>query len=286
MKILIPVDFSEHSRAAVAYGCRIAEQNGQAIDFVHIFTSHSNIYANRHILPDLVDPEVETAKKNMAGMLAALRTEHPGLVFHDFFRDGNLYEEISKMTAAYAYEAVIMGTKGAAGLESVFLGSNTYDVILNSKTPVLAVPKEADSFKKDRVGLLCNFKEGEMLVLQQAIQLLGKDFELVLIHVDKDAVGSEAIDARFAEWKREITERTGIRSISGTVKPRDLYDRAADNVSDAIGQAIIDERIDILLVTKSRKSVFRRIMEENIVKKLAFDVSIPKFFARVSSPSA
>jgi len=281
MKILIPVDFSEHSRAAVAYGCRIAEQNGQEIDLVHIFTAHSNLYANRNIDPERVDPEVETAKKNMATLLESVSTAHPGLAFRDFFRDGNLYEEISKMTAAYAYDAVVMGTKGSAGLEAVFLGSNTYDVILNSKTPVLAVPKEAVPFKKDRVGLLCNFKEGEIQVLQQAMALLGKDFELVLIHVDRDDVGTDALDGRFRDWMAEIAEKTGIQNITHTVKPRELYDRTADNLSDAIGQVIIAQRIDLLLVTKSRKSIFRRLVDENIVKKLAFEVSIPKFFARV-----
>src|SRR5690606_5579110 len=168
---------SEYSQAAVAYGCQIAALNSQEIDFVHIFTSHSNLYANRNINPDLVDPEVEIAKKNMVKLLEATRAKYPNLIFHEFFKDGNLYEEVSKMTAAYSYDAVIMGTKGSAGLEALFLGSNTYDVILNSRTPVLAVPKEASLFKKDRVGLLCNFKEGEIQVLLQAIELLGKDFE-------------------------------------------------------------------------------------------------------------
>jgi len=281
MKILIPIDFSEHSQAAVAYGCAIAAQNGQEIDFVHIFTNHSNLYANRNIHPDLVDPEVETAKKNMAALLESVGTAHPGLVFRDFFRDGNLYEEISKMTAAYAYDAVVMGTKGAAGLEAVFLGSNTYDVILNCKTPVLAVPKEAVPFRKDRVGLLCNFKEGEIQVLLQAMPLMGKDFELVLIHVDRDDVGIGVLDGRFRNWTAEITERTGIQNITHTVKSREFYDRTANNLSDAIGQVITASGIDILLVTKSRKSIFRRLLDENIVKKLAFEVSIPKFFARV-----
>ncbi len=281
-KILIPVDFSEYSQAAVAYGCQIAALNSQEIDFVHIFTSHSNLYANRNINPDLVDPEVEIAKKNMVKLLEATRAKYPNLIFHEFFKDGNLYEEVSKMTAAYSYDAVIMGTKGSAGLEALFLGSNTYDVILNSRTPVLAVPKEASLFKKDRVGLLCNFKEGEIQVLLQAIELLGKDFELVLIHVNKDDKDIITIDRQFKDWIAEIIHRTGIQNISYTVKPQVLYNRTVENISHAIGQVIIDEQIDLLLITKSRKSIFRKFIGENIVKKLAFHVSIPKFFARVS----
>src|SRR5690606_1103455 len=280
-KILIPVDFSDYSQSAIAYAAQISNQQGQEIDLVHIFTNHTNIYANRVVNPDLVDPEVDVAKKNMARLLESEQAKYAEVTFHTFYKDGNLYEEVSKMTAAFQYDAVIMGTKGSAGLEAVFLGSNTYDVILNSKTPVLAVPKESPRFKVNRVGLLCNFKEAELHVLNQAINLIGKDFELILVHVNKDDKDIRIIHNQFKEWIDKIIEQTGIENISYTVKPQVLYNRAAENISHAIDAVIADEQIDLLLVTKSRKSIFRKLVDENIVRKLAYATSIPKFFARV-----
>ncbi|MBD1431277.1 universal stress protein [Sphingobacterium sp. DN00404] len=283
-KILIPVDFSEDSLTAIQYACQLISQNErkQEVDFVHVFTHHSNSYVNRQAYP-IEDPQVKISEKDMEKLLANIRKEHPDITFNSIFKEGNLFEEISKITAGFDYDAVVMGTKGSSGLEAIFLGSNTYDVILNTKTPVLGVPQNTKGLQKDRVGLLCNFKEGEIEVLQHAIRLIGNEFELVLIYVNKDDRRISDIDVQFKGWIEEIINRTGIQNISYTIKPQVLYNRAAENVSHAISNVLIDEQIDFLLITRSRKSIFRRLVEENIVRKMAYNMTIPTLFAPVRS---
>lgn len=283
-KILIPVDFSEDSLTAIRYGCQLISQNErkQEVDLIHVFTHHSNSYVNRQAYP-IEDPQVKISEKDMERLLTNLHNEYPGIKFNSIFKEGNLFEEISKVTAVFNYDAVVMGTKGSSGLEAIFLGSNTYDVILNTKTPVLGVPQNTKGLKKDRIGLLCNFKEGEIEVLQHAIKLIGNDFELVLIYVNKDDRRISYIDAQFKNWIEEIINRTGVQNISYTIKPQVLYNRAAENVSHAISNVLIDEQIDFLLITRSRKSIFRKLIEENIVRKMAYHMTIPTLFAPVRS---
>lgn len=281
-KILIPVDFSEDSLVAIRYACQMISQNErhQEVDLIHVFTSHSNRYMNRQI-DMLEDPRAKEIEKKMDQLLIDLEREHPEIQFYRIFKEGNLFEEISKVTAEFAYDAVIMGTKGASGLEAIFLGSNTYDVILNTKTPVLGIPKNTKEFETERVGLLCNFKDGEIEVLLNAINLIGNDFELVLIYVNKDDRHISDIDVQFKGWIDEIVRRTGIQNISYIIKPQVLYNRAAENLSHAISNVLIDERITFLLITRSRKSIFRRLVEENIVRKMAYNMTIPTLFAPV-----
>ena len=281
-KILIPVDFSEDSRTAAKYACQLVSQNSikQGIDFIHVFTAHSNSYLNIHH-EDLVDPQVEIAEKAMEKLIQNLQNEYPNIVFDRIFKEGNLFEEISKVTAGFNYDAVIMGSKGSSGLEAVFLGSNTYDVILNTKTPVLGIPSNTELLKKDRIGLLCNFKDGEIEVLEQAIKLIGNAFELFLVYVNKEDRDIAIIDQQFKDWIAKIIERTGIQNISYTVKSQMLYNRAKENVSHAIANVLLDERIDMLLITRSRKSFFRKLVEENIVRKMAYNMTVPTLFAPV-----
>ena len=217
----------------------------------------------------------------MEKLLAEVRKEYPHITFNSIFKEGNLFEEISKVTASFPYDAVVMGTKGTSGLEAVFLGSNTYDVILNTKTPVLGVPRNTEALKKDRIGLLCNFKEGEIEVLLQAIKLIDKDFELVLVYVNKEDRDIQEIEDQFKEWIEEIIRRTSIENISYIVKSQMMYNRAKENVSHAISNVLIDEQIDLLLITRSRKSFFRKLVEENIVRKMAYNMTIPTLFAPV-----
>lgn len=279
-KILIPVDFSEDARTAVRYACELVSQNErkQDIDLIHVFTAHSNSYINHQ---DLEDPQVTLSEKEMKALLADLRAAYPNIQFQPIFKDGNLFEKISEATSEFKYDAVVMGTKGSSGLEAIFLGSNTYDVITNTKTPVLGVPKDTEGFKKDRVGLLCNFKEGEIEVLLQATKLIGNDFELAMLYVNKDDRPIDEVDLQFKEWIDEIIRRTGIQNISYTVKSQMLYNKAAENVSHAISNVLIDEQIDFLLITRSRKSFFRKLIEENIVRKMAYNMTVPTLFAPV-----
>ncbi|GHE23441.1 universal stress protein [Sphingobacterium griseoflavum] len=286
-KILIPVDFSEYSQCAVDYACQliIAKNNEQALDLVHVFTNQSNLYVNRQLRADLVDPQIAISEKEMKKLREVIRMRYPSVICHEIFKSGNLFEEVSKVTAAFAYDAVIMGTKGTSGLEAIFLGSNTYDVILNTKTPVLGIPKNVDTFKKNRVGLLCNFKAAELEALQQAIKIFGKGFELILIHVNKNDRDIKTIDKQFKSWIDEIIAQTGVEDISYTVKSQMLYNHVAENIAQAINHALMDEQIDIMLVTKSRKSFFRQIVGENIVRKLAYQMPVPTLFARVHAKS-
>lgn len=283
-KILIPIDFSQDSQTAIDYACQLISQGEQKrdIDLIHVFTHQAGPLSNRYANPE-EDPAVRISEKEMTSFVTELSEQYPDITFNAIFKSGSLFDEIKKVTAGFDYDAVIMGTKGATGLEAVFLGSNTYDVILNTKTPVLGIPKNTTALKKDKVGLLCNFKEGEIEALLHAIKLLGTSFELLLIYVNKDDRRISEIDAQFKTWINEIIERTGVQNISYTIKPQMLYNRAAENISHAISNVLIDEQVDFLLITRSRKSIFRRFVEENIVRKMAYNMTIPTLFAPVRS---
>lgn len=282
-KILIPIDFSEYSQCATNYACQMIQKNNskQEIDLLYVFINHSNLYANHQVSSEILGPEIKKIETKMLALQEDLKLRYPEIKTNTCYQHGNLYEEVSKVTASFPYDAVVMGTKGASGLEAIFIGSNTYDVIANAKTPVLAIPRETENFKKERVALLCNFKVAEIDALQQAITLIGSNFELVLIHVNKDDRDIQDIDSEFKAWIEAIIEKTGIDNISYTVKSQMLYNRSAENVSHAISNVLIDEQIDMLLITKSRKSIFRKLIEENIVKKVAYNLFVPTLFARV-----
>ncbi|MBD1428969.1 universal stress protein [Sphingobacterium litopenaei] len=279
-KILIPVDFSIHSDKAVEYAVQLAEKNNFQIDLLHVFTDHSNIYMNALKDPSLVDPRVPEAKQKMAKLMEKQNQDTPGIQFQPLYADGNLYDEVRRLAAKEQYDAIIMGTKGAFGLDALLIGSNMFDVFLNTKVPVLAVPYSEKKFKVDKVGLLCNFKYGEIDVLKQAIKVYGTNFELVLIHVNTSNESVHNIDKSFEVFIDKIVEETGIEDISYVIKSQTFFVQYKEDISSAINTVIADELLDVLLVTKSKKTFLRKIIEENIVKKMAYDIKIPKFFAR------
>lgn len=279
-KILIPVDFSIHSDKAVEYAVQLAEKNNFQIDLLHVFTDHSNIYHNTLQDPSLVDPRVSVAKQKMEQLLEQKKNEIPNVHFQPLFANGNLYEEVRRLAVQDQYDAIVMGTSGAFGLDALLIGSNMFDVFLNTKVPVLAVPYSEKKFKAEKIGLLCNFKYGEIDVLKQALKVYGKDFELVLIHVNTSNESIQNIDKSFEVFIDKIIEETGIEDISYVIKSQTFFVQYKEDISSSIDTVIADELLDALLVTKSKKGFLRKIVEENIVKKMAYQIQIPKFFAK------
>ena len=128
---------------------------------------------------------------------------------------------------------------------------------------------------------MCNFKDAELTCLSQAMPLFNKDYELVLIHVNTKDREIKDIDADFKAFIARIESELGISDITYIIKPQSLFMRQKETIAQAVTSVLIDEQVDILLLTKSKKSVFRQITESNVIKKLAFDIKIPTFFARV-----
>lgn len=279
-KILIPVDFSIYSDKAIEYAVQLAEKSMHSIDLLHVFTDHSNIYHNAQTNPELVDPRVPETKQKMDLLIANIQNRLPQLQLTSLYADGNLYDEVSRLATQETYDAIIMGTKGAFGLDALLIGSNMFDVFLNTKVPVLAVPYSEKVFRIEKIGLLCNFKDAEIDVLKQAIKLYGTDFELVLVHVNTTNDSIHSIDKKFDQFINRIVEETGIEDISYVIKAQTFFVQYKEDVSSAINSVISDELLDVLLVTKSKKTFLRKIIEENIVKKMAYQIQIPKFFAR------
>lgn len=277
-KLLIPVDFSENAQVAANYAAQIAQETHDEITLFHSFTSHSNKFANaKH----LVDPTEEEARHKMEELVAELLQKYPSLKISTLFDNGILAESLEKQEIKEQYHTVIMGTKGVTGLESVLIGSNTYDVIKESKIPVLAIPKNAVKLKKDNIALLTNFKPGELEVLKQAIPLYGKDFHLQLIHINKNNLEISILGQQLEKWIEQIIAETGIEDISYIVKAQSYFAGSRENIANGIHTIIRDEDIDVILITKSRKTFFQNIFTENIVKHMAFEIEVPNFFGRV-----
>lgn len=282
-KILVPIDFSENSIIAAQYATEIALENQDELFFLHVFTKHINKYANFVVHGEhITDPSVKESEEKLHKLVHQVKEKNPNLIINQLFDEGILSEIISKETTKNQYKVVVMGTKGASGIESVLIGSNTYDVIQASQTPILAIPVNAKVYKKDTIALLTNFKPGELEVLKQAIPVFGNKFHLLMIHVNKDEVEMKVLDEKFATWINNVITETGIEDISYTIKSRSHFANSAEKIANGIQTMIRDENIDIILITKSRKTFFQNLFAENIVKEMALGIVIPNFFGKTN----
>lgn len=148
LHILIPTDFSDNSLNAIKYGLELYKNNNCTFYLLHVNPlptysgAGSSVRGSSNLIKDIVQKESKDSLKRLMHRIneLSLNPKHKfvSMTFYDFFVD-----TIKREVENKKIDLIIMGTKGAAGLKKVTMGSNTGDVITKVKCPLLAVPENA-----------------------------------------------------------------------------------------------------------------------------------------------
>ena len=147
-KLLIPVDFSEPSLAALRMGDTIAKAFGSKMHLLHVVErSPYEVYAAEGVLP--IDPglpvvngqvwDAESIKKAMLGQLEQLAAQSRGGPCTVEVREGNPAAEILASAKSHQCSAIVICTNGRTGLSHLMMGSVAEKVVRASPIPVLTI---------------------------------------------------------------------------------------------------------------------------------------------------
>jgi nucleotide-binding universal stress UspA family protein len=154
-RILVPVDFSTPSRAALDYAAEIATKLGATVDVIHVWqlpgfvplgSGMSGAGVGELAMTDMIRQSAEEAlagfvdearKRNVVVGSARTLAGAPTHAIVDAARAGN-------------YDLIVVGTHGRTGLPRVLLGSVAENVVRHAHCPVLAVrPQSVTSRGRD-----------------------------------------------------------------------------------------------------------------------------------------
>lgn len=138
-QILVPVDFSEPSKAALLYALRFAKRFGAKLTVIHV----AQPIPHHHPLSMTPESMLHNAEACLAGFCAGMGCG-PGAIETRVIRQGNAFHEICDAAHAYKCDLVIIGTYGRGGLRHMLLGSTAERVVRQSCCPVLVVHQQAD----------------------------------------------------------------------------------------------------------------------------------------------
>jgi len=140
-KLLIPVDFSETSDAAVAFGVQLAEKCGyhvmihHSVDLVHAYES---MYLDVPHVQTFTQQVIDDMEVKLENMWRTLRRDNLMITKH--LTTGTLVQDIKVLVKEQQVDLIVMGTKGATGLKEFFVGSNTEKVVRLVDCPVISIP--------------------------------------------------------------------------------------------------------------------------------------------------
>lgn len=188
--ILAPVDFSDASMNAVSFAAELSKRSSARLVIVNILQK--------------VEDENDIKTKLKAVESGLKKSIDTNLNCESLLAHGSLIPTLKKIISVQEPELIVMGTKGASGLKKILIGSNTVNLISNTRVPVLVIPEVArfESFfnkGKNRIILATDL---DFLENEDALRVL-KELALFIVEPKLRVLSVRPKDTRLASSKRK-----------------------------------------------------------------------------------
>jgi nucleotide-binding universal stress UspA family protein len=275
VNILVPTDFSDLSRVAINYAVKVANKLNGTLTLLHVVTVIQPTRASMRLRLEALEEELlRCAKEDMEMLIAELagklKTTKP-LEYKTV--QGSSFNATVKIEAKKLRSGlIVIGTRGANGLKKVVLGSNTASLIEISHIPVLVVPELAEftSLKNLVYATDLMHLEDEIATMLPYVKI----FESTL-HIFHAASGAKAAAPAEAKIKAAIA---GVDY--GKFKIRVVADKEVDK---AVETYVKETTSDLLATFTREHSVYEKLFERSLTRKLAFQSRLPLLAFRQSS---
>jgi nucleotide-binding universal stress UspA family protein len=144
LRILVPIDFSRTSVAALELALSLRPRLGAEITLLHAFqpatylTPPGVIYVPGHLNQQLEQSGRHTAERHVEELLRSLGLEGSSML-EPQLRAGEPGEAILREAEEGGHDLVVMGTHGRTGIARVALGSVAERVLRRARCPVMTV---------------------------------------------------------------------------------------------------------------------------------------------------
>ncbi len=139
-QILVPIDFSEHSREALTVAREIAEAYDAAIQMLHVLEEivHPAFYGiAAKSLHDIYPNIEEEAVEAMMRFYAETDGPEVPVTYHVF--EGRAGRDIPRFAEKHASDLIVISTHGLTGLDHLLIGSVAERVVRRAPCPVLVL---------------------------------------------------------------------------------------------------------------------------------------------------
>ncbi|WP_417874805.1 universal stress protein [Xanthomarina gelatinilytica] len=183
-KIIVPIDFSEHSEYALEAAVKLAKGNDAEIIALHMLEMSDSV---------LTSTDAEQQQKAVFFLKLAEKRFNEFLD-KPYLKEANVtplvkhfkvFSEVNDVAKDQGADLIVMGSHGTSGLSEIFVGSNTEKVVRHSEVPVLVLKHKFNKDHLKDVVFASDFSAESVAVYQKA-KTLFQDFKakLHLLHVN------------------------------------------------------------------------------------------------------
>ena len=136
-RIVVGVDGSGGSDAAVAFACARAEQTGEQVVLIHGWRDTSATGTTRAEVPGRFMDRIAAEERHMAEAVAGVQAEHPGVRLESEAIPVAAWRALADASATASL--VVVGSRGRGAFAGMLLGSVSQQVMQHAECPVAIV---------------------------------------------------------------------------------------------------------------------------------------------------
>ena len=266
--IIVPTDFSPIATNAMNFAADMAANIDASVMLFHVY----QVPVSMSDVP-VVMVSAEELRRSSETKLQELKyelthTTSGKIKIYTEARRGDVSDELEDVCKHIQPFAVIMGTKGASGIERILFGSTTLTAIRHLTCPVIVVPpgkKYGNGIKK--IGFACDFKKVVENTPVQFIKSMIEEFgaELHVLNVDHEG----------KNFKPETPEESMmLHSLLEDLNPHYHFIDHVD-IEEGINDFVETNGIDLLITIPKKHKLLDSLFKNSSTKQLVTQSHVP-----------
>lgn len=274
-KIIVPVDFSGHSEYALRVAADLAKKHKAQLYLLHMLD----------ISDQMISITEATKRRELMFFMQLATKRFEEFIDRDYMQDIKItpvikhfkvFEEIDNAAKEVGADLIVMGSRGASGVKSYFVGSNTEKVVRTSDIPVLVVKSETKKFDPKTIVFASDFNT-ENLDAFKTIKKFADGFKatLKMVYVNTpNANFKNTLEIR--EQMRQFLNKTSISNNSENIVIFNDY-----SVTDGILNAAELHQADMIAIPTHGRKGINKLLAGSVGEDLANTSHIPVLTVKI-----
>ncbi len=254
--ILVPISSNENAVNTLQYAINFAEKTNAKIYLVHIFSS-TKISGAFVKIDDILKRDSE---KILDDLLAKVDRKNIS-VLRKSLKGHNAVDSIGDFCTLFKIDLIITSTKNDESDNTVFLGEVTGGMLKDLSFPVMIIPSSTKFKPIDKI--LMAIKSGKIQSEKTLISLF-KIKDIFNSKIDLLQVKTPVLKEKDMPLNTELEN-----NISNLISTNNA------TVFQGVLEFLHEEDPDIICVIKRKRGFFKKLWQNDIVKKVDFESNIP-----------
>ncbi len=271
--ILIATDFSNDAYNALFFATELFKERKCNFYLLNSYTELTKLISQKVSAgsrPSLIEQLSEESAEGLNEVYHRIHLDqnNPLHQFKTLSRNGHFTDIANEAIDHYQIDLVVMGHKGKAAVENLFIGSTVSKAIDEISTcPLLVVPKEIECNIPEEIAFATDYRHpynaGLLHPLIELSALCGASVRIVHINEEDRLSSSQKTNLN--------TLREYLASLDHSVHWMPDF----SNKSNVIRTFVDELNIELLAMIKYEHGLFAQLIREPVFHKLIFSLDIP-----------